>query len=204
MVKPKLNGTGPNPAYTAGSPGPTGPNLSVRSQCGHGCLRRNVKSQLPKEPAVTTSTASIPPIVQSGGHGHGHTTQTVVWGLVVGVINAAVPFVTWWIDPSTMHALIVTLIAAVYVGFAVADGRPRVIAIECTVTVMFVLVAATAVSATPWLIVAAYAAHGLKDMWQVRHQFVSGTRWWPPFCAVIDFVVAAIVTVEIVAGLNFH
>jgi len=123
---------------------------------------------------------------------------------VVGVLTAAVPFATWWLDPSTVHALIVTLIAAVYVGFAVADGRPRVIAVECTITAVFVLVAATAVSATPWLIVAGYAAHGLKDLWQLRHQFVAGTRWWPPFCVTVDWVVAAIVTVEIIAGLNFH
>ncbi|MBK5330448.1 MAG: hypothetical protein JJD93_00655 [Ilumatobacteraceae bacterium] len=150
---------------------------------------------------MTTATANI-----SIGHEHPQecTTVIVAWGLAVGVLNAAVPFVTWWIDPATVHALIVSLIAAVYVGFAVADGRPRVIAVECTITAIFVLVAATAVSATPWLIVAAYAAHGLKDLWQLRHQFVAGTRWWPPFCVTVDWLVAAIVAVEIIAGLNFH
>lgn len=153
---------------------------------------------------MTTSTANIPSAVPSGGHDHAHTTMAVLWGLVAGVVNAAVPLATWWIDAAIVHALIVSLIAAVYVGFAVADGRPRVIAVECTITVIFVLVAATAVTATPWLIVAAYAAHGLKDLWQHRHQFVAGTRWWPPFCATIDGLVAAIVTVEIIAGLKFH
>jgi hypothetical protein len=153
---------------------------------------------------VTTSTANLSPTVQSGGHDHEHTTMAVVWGLVAGVLNAAVPFATWWIDPATVHALIVSLIAAVYVGFAVADGRPRVITVECTITAIFVLVAATAVSATAWLIVSAYAAHGLKDLWQLRHQFVAGTRWWPPFCVAVDWMVAAIVTVEIIAGLKFH
>jgi hypothetical protein len=29
-------------------------------------------------------------------------------------------------------------------------------------------------------------------------------RWWPPFCLVIDLVVAAIIAVEIVAGVEFH
>ena len=153
---------------------------------------------------MTTSNPTIPRTVLSGGHDHEHTTMAVVWGLVAGVVNAAAPFAIWWIDAAIVHALIISLIAAVYVGFAVADGRPRVIAVECTITVIFVLVAATAVAATPWLIVAAYAAHGLKDLWQHRHQFVAGTRWWPPFCATIDGLVAAIVTVEILAGLKFH
>ena len=121
---------------------------------------------------MTTSTASISRAVRSGEHGHVHTRLAVAWGLVAGLLNAAFPFLIWWIDAATVHALIISLIAAVYVGFAVADGRPRVIAVECTITVIFVLVAMTAVSATPWLIVAAYAAHGLKDLWQMRHQFV--------------------------------
>ena len=35
-----------------------------------------------------------------------------------------------------------TLIAAVYVGLAVADGRPRVIAVEAGIAAAFVVVAA--------------------------------------------------------------
>jgi hypothetical protein len=131
-------------------------------------------------------------------------TATIAWGLIFGVLNAAAPLAAWWLDASTVHALIVTLIAAVYIGFAVADGRPHVIAVECTITATFVVLAATAMTSSPWLFVAAYAGHGLKDLWQHRHHFVSGTRWWPPFCMTVDWVVAAIVAVEIIAGLNFH
>lgn len=50
---------------------------------------------------------------------------------------------------------------------------------------------------------AGLVGHGLKDLWQHRTQFVRGTRWWPPFCMVIDLVVAAIIAVEIAAGLHF-
>ena len=48
------------------------------------------------------------------------------------------------------------------------------------------------------------AAHGLKDLWQHPNQFVANTQWWPPFCLVVDWVAAAIITVEIVAGVHFH
>ena len=127
-----------------------------------------------------------------------------MWGLIVGVANAAAPLAMWWLRPVTVHALIVTLIAAVYIGFAVADGRRRVIVAECSVTALFVIVAASAVTGTPWLLVIAYVAHGVKDVWQHRRQFVSGTRWWPPFCAAVDWLVAAVITAEIVAGVGFH
>jgi hypothetical protein len=33
---------------------------------------------------------------------------------------------------------------------------------------------------------------------------LANTRWWPPFCLVIDWVAAAIIAVEIVAGVPFH
>jgi hypothetical protein len=54
------------------------------------------------------------------------------------------------------------------------------------------------------LLVAGYGAHGVKDLWQHRTQFVTGTRWWPPFCATIDFLVAAILAVGIVVGVSLH
>jgi hypothetical protein len=128
----------------------------------------------------------------------------VFWGLVLGVANALAPIGVWWLDASTVHALAITLIAAVYIGFAVADGRPRVIAVEVSVAAAFVVLAAVASVETAWLLVLAYAAHGAKDFWQHRTHFVANTRWWPPFCAAVDFLVAAVIAVEIVAGVDFH
>jgi len=124
--------------------------------------------------------------------------------LVVGVFNAAAPVAFWWLEPSTVHAIIISLIAAVYIGFAVADGRPNVIAVEVGIAAAFVVLAAAAVTSTAWLLVIAYTAHGLKDSWQERHHFVANTRWWPPFCAAVDFLVAVVLIIEIAAGVNFH
>ena len=99
-----------------------------------------------------------------------------------------------------MYALGLAVIAAVYVGFAVADGRPEVLAVEVAVTCAFVAVAAAAVPALPWLVVAGLVGHGLKDLWQHRTHFVRNTRWWPPFCAAVDVVAAALIAVVLAAG----
>ena len=131
-------------------------------------------------------------------------TITIGWGLIVGALNAVAPLALWWLDPSTVHALAISLIASVYIGFAVADGRPRVIAIETCVAAAFVIIASIAVTESPWLLVAAYAGHGFKDLWQHRTHLVRGTRWWPPFCATIDWLVASIIAIEIIAGVHFH
>src|ERR1700712_4934979 len=105
----------------------------------------------------------------------------VIWGAILGCLQAASPLALFWLDSATVYALGLALIAAVYIGFGVADGRPHVIAVETAVAAPFVVVAATAVTGSGWLIVAGLAGHGLKDLWQERTSFVAGTRWWPPF-----------------------
>jgi hypothetical protein len=128
----------------------------------------------------------------------------VLWGLVWGVIQAAAPLGFWWLAPATVYALSLPLIAGVYIGFAVADGRPRVIAVEVMVAGAFVVVAAAGVTGPAWLLVLGLAGHGFKDLWQHRRQYVANTRWWPPFCLVVDWVAAAILVVLIIVGVDFH
>lgn len=128
----------------------------------------------------------------------------MLWGVVVGVAQAVTPLAFWWLNSATVYALGLAGIAAVYVGFAVADGRPKVIAVESSVAFAFVVVAAAAVTESPWLLVVGLFGHGLKDLWQHRTRFVRGTRWWPPFCMAVDWVVAAVIVIEIAAGLQFR
>jgi hypothetical protein len=81
--------------------------------------------------------------------------------------------------------------------------RAPFLAVETGVASMFVIIAAAAVTGTPWLLVVGLAGHGVKDLWQHRRHFVANTRWWP-LCLVVGWVVAAIIAVEIVAGVHFH
>ncbi len=126
----------------------------------------------------------------------------VILGVVVGVLQGASPLAFWWLDPATVYALGLALIAAIYIGFAVADGRPKVIVVESIVASAFVVIAAVAITVSVWLIVVGLVGHGLKDLWQHRRQFVANTRWWPPFCLVVDWVAAAMIAVAIIAGVD--
>ena len=128
----------------------------------------------------------------------------LVWGVVVGALQAASPLAFPWLEPATVYALGLAVIAAVYIGLAVADGRAAVIAVESLVASIFVLVAAIAVTGSPWFLVLGLLGHGAKDGWQHRRRFVRGTRWWPPFCLVVDWVAAAVIAVEIGVGVDFH
>ena len=140
----------------------------------------------------------------SGTHPVPHPLRTPLsWGVAFGVLQAASPLAFPRLEATTVYALGLVLIAAVYLGFAVADGRPEVLAVEVGIASAFVAVAAAAVPGLPWLAVAGLVGHGLKDLWQHRTRFVANTRWWPPFCATVDFVAAGLIAVLIAAGLPF-
>jgi hypothetical protein len=97
----------------------------------------------------------------------------VLWGVVFGAIQAASPLGFWWLDPATVYALSLTLIAAVYIGFAVADGRPAVIAVESGMAGVFLVVAAAGVTGPAWLLVAASPAMGSRTSGR------SAATMWP-------------------------
>jgi hypothetical protein len=128
----------------------------------------------------------------------------VVWGMVVGCIQAASPLVFFWLADATVYAIGLAMIAAIYIGFSVADGRGKVIAVETLVATGFVMIAAAGVTGSAWLLVAGLAGHGLKDIWQHHTGFVSNTRWWPPFCASVDFVAAGLIALMIVAEVHLR
>ncbi len=75
--------------------------------------------------------------------------RAVGWGVVAGVLSMATPLAFWWLPAATLYAMTLALIATVYVGFAVADGRTRVVAVEATVAGAFILIAVVSVTGTP-------------------------------------------------------
>ena len=94
-------------------------------------------------------------------------------------------------DASTaLAALVLALIAGVYVGFALRDGRTGVIATEILVAVGFAGAAMAGLVVSAWAIPTAYALHGAWDVAHHRHVGTAMPRWYVPFCAVFDWVFA--------------
>ena len=99
-------------------------------------------------------------IRHDGAPSHGTTGQhtigaAILWGLLFGGMQAASPLLIWWLAPGTVYAISLILIAPISIGFAVADGRPIIIAVESSVAAIFVVVAAAAhrpsMAACDWL-----------------------------------------------------
>jgi hypothetical protein len=132
------------------------------------------------------------------------TPAVILSGVAVGIFQAFCPIVLWWLDAVALWGVALAMIASVYVGFAVGDGRKAVIAVEVTVAFAFVICATLAMASFPWLIVVGLVGHGLKDLWQHRTQFVANTRWWPPFCLVVDVVAAALTAAILWTGFDLR
>lgn len=84
-------------------------------------------------------------------------------------------------------ALLLSVIGAIYVGFALADGRPSVVAQEVSVAGFFILLAALGLWVNPYLWVLGLLLHGVWD-WLHHPQGVK-TRvpdYYPPLCVIVD------------------
>ena len=93
------------------------------------------------------------------------------------------------------------VITDVYIGFSVADGRPKVIAVE-------VRSPPRSSSSPRWHHGAGVAGlAGLRTsqgLLAAPNRFVAHTRWWPPFCATVDWVAAAALAAAIMTGVDFR
>ena len=79
------------------------------------------------------------------------------------------------------------LIGGIYVGFALLDGRSRVIVRECAVAVAFALFATVAAALAPMALPLGYVAHGLWDALHREHGLeLAMPRGYVPMCAVYD------------------
>jgi len=88
-------------------------------------------------------------------------------------------------------AVLLAVIGAIYVGFGLQTGNRMQIVTEVMGALGFFSAALAGLWVTPWIIPVAYVIHGI---WDSAHH--KGSRlaaiplWYPPFCAVYDWVAA--------------
>ena len=91
-----------------------------------------------------------------------------------------------------LYPVMMIVIAAYYVLFAVMTGSTQVLLIELAVAALFIGLAVAAFKSTLWLVVAALAAHGIFDLVHPHLYANPGVpAWWPSFCLAFDVAAAA-------------
>ena len=85
------------------------------------------------------------------------------------------------------------LIAAIYLGFALMDGRISIAILEWAVGTVFVVLALLGLWQAPVLLAIGLILHGCWDLAHRPHGITTRLPvWYPPFCAAYDFVFAGV------------
>ena len=119
-----------------------------------------------------------------------HNIKPVATGLVLALVTLGFASLLPAAMAFDFFTVLLAIIAAIYVGFAIADGRSTIKWAEISTAVLFIIMALLGLWVSPWILIAGYLAHGLWDwLHHARHIQTEVQAWYPPFCAVYDIVV---------------
>jgi Family of unknown function (DUF6010) len=113
-------------------------------------------------------------------------------GLALGLTTDAFAALLNHEDALVYLAIVVGAIGWVYLGFAIADGRPSAIAVQAGSAVVFLNVAFLGAQHDSELLLGlGFLAHAAWDwLHHDGHGRTHVRTWYPPFCVVADVVIA--------------
>ncbi len=108
---------------------------------------------------------------------------------------ASLPLHLWLSHQQSVQlaGLVVAAVFAIYVGFALQSGTRPQMAVEIGFACAGLALAVVGLWVWEWAIPLGYAAHGVWD-WAHHYEhdrLATIPRWYPPFCAAVDWVIAA-------------
>jgi Family of unknown function (DUF6010) len=119
--------------------------------------------------------------------------RALVAGLLGGGLTALIGWSPLIPDPLTFHSVTLAVIGAIYLGFALADGRLSVMILEGAAGTGFIVLALLGLWQAPAFIAAGLILHGFWDLaHRPRAIPTKLPSWYPPFCAAWDFLFAGI------------
>ncbi len=119
--------------------------------------------------------------------------RAILVGVAGGGLTAWLAWSPFIPDPLAFHAVALALIAAIYLGFALMDGRISIAILEWTVGTVFVVLALLGLWQAPVLLAIGLILHGCWDLAHRPHGITTRLPvWYPPFCAAYDFVFAGV------------
>ncbi len=119
------------------------------------------------------------------------TLRAVAAGIACGAVTALIAWSSVIPDPLAFHSVALAVIGAIYLGFALSDGRLPIVILELSVGTAFVVLALLGLWQAPVFVAVGLILHGF---WDLAHRPRGITTklpaWYPPFCAAYDFVFA--------------
>ncbi len=118
--------------------------------------------------------------------------------LIVGTISSllTISFFLMFPKQRVLELLVILLavIASIYLGFALIDGRRREIMIEISGMFFFLALAVFGLWFSPIFLIAGYLAHGVWDI--IHNPKIIQTEvveWYKVLCLVYDWIIAGFI-----------
>src|SRR4051812_9200675 len=110
--------------------------------------------------------------------------------LVGVVLSIGVAVFARWVGfdrDRAFYPTVLIVIASYYVLFAVMSGSLETVLLESVMMALFAVAAVAGFKASPWIVVAALAGHGVQDA--VPSHIIANAgvpAWWPAWCLAYD------------------
>jgi hypothetical protein len=151
-----------------------------------------------EEQMVTSSTRELPLPAAVRRGGRSGWLSALGAGVVLGGVTLIIPSLLARDTAFGLLAILLGMIASVYLGYALADGRLRAFQVEYVGMVAFAALATIDLARHSALLLAlGYLGHGLWDL--LHHRGGVDVRmpgWYVPLCLGYDTVVAIYVLVR--------
>lgn len=114
---------------------------------------------------------------------------------IAGVVSALLTISFMLMFPKQkvleLLAILLSVIALIYLVFAISDGRRREIMIEVSAIIFFLALAIFGLWISPYFLIAGYLIHGLWDIIH-NHKIIQTevVEWYKILCLVYDWVIA--------------
>jgi len=96
------------------------------------------------------------------------------------------------------YSILLAMIAGVYIGFAVNDGRRPILVLEIAAALGFCALVLLGMWKWPWLIVLGYFLHAVWDLLHHPRKLGASVRpWYPPACAIYDVLVGGFIYIHL-------
>ena len=116
--------------------------------------------------------------------------RNLLLALGAGVITCLFIYVLPYGKALDMIGLLLGVIAAIYVGFAIADGRKNILYLECATAAGFILLALLGMWGKPVWLVVGFFAHGAWNLLHYPGKLGARVRaWYPPACVAYDWFI---------------
>jgi hypothetical protein len=119
---------------------------------------------------------------------------TIVLATITCLVGYSLPFY----KAQDFYGILLAMIAGVYIGFAINDGRHDKLLLELLVALGFCVLVLIGMWKWPVLIALGYFLHAVWDL--LHHPFKLGARvksWYPPACVIYDVLVGAFIYIHL-------